>query len=53
MKSKKDANEIKEVKSLIKKIRKEYGKSCPELNIDCAVCKATILVSYLEWHLDN
>lgn len=53
MKTTKDAEEIKEVKSLIKKIKKRYGKPCPDLNVECAACKATILIAYLNWHLDN
>ncbi len=53
MKTTKDTDDIKEVKSLIKKIKKGYGKPCPELNVECAACKATILIAYLNWHLDN
>ena len=53
MKQVENKAEIKEVKSLIRKIRKGYGKSCPELNMDCPVCKATILIAYLGWHLDS
>lgn len=51
--NKKDREEVKAVKRLIKDIKKEYGANCPELNIDCGSCKAQLLISMLEWHSDN
>lgn len=51
--NKKDKEEVAMCKKLIKSLVKGYGKPCPELNIDCAVCKTTLLVSLLEWHISN
>lgn len=51
--NKKDKEEAKVVKKLIKDLKKGYGADCPELNIECGSCKAQLLISMLEWHLDN
>lgn len=48
-----EKEEIKSIKRLIKDIKKGYGANCPDMNIECGSCKAEILISLLEWHLDN
>ena len=51
--NKKDKEEAKVVKKLIKSLKKGFGANCPELNIECASCKAQVMISYLEWYLDH
>lgn len=50
--TKQEKEEVKSVKKLIKNIKKGFGGPCPELNIECGTCKATVLIAHLEWYVD-
>lgn len=45
--------EIVAVKKIIKNLKRGFGANCEELNVDCASCKAQVMISYLEWYLDG
>lgn len=38
--------------SLIKSLRKDFGKPCKEVDIECGVCKAYQLIAYLNWYIE-
>lgn len=47
----------KQVLSIARKLRieiqKGFGKSvCRELHLDCASCKAQVLIGHLNWYID-
>lgn len=48
-------NEVKTrqtIESLVKKLKRERGPTCGELNLDCPACKFSMLIGCLEWYLD-
>ena len=40
------------INAIIKDIKTNFGPRCKEENIDCGICKAYRLISYLEWYKD-
>lgn len=43
---------IKRVKTLLRELRRGFGKPCKELHAECAGCRGNILIGYLNWYLD-
>ena len=49
----KPKDKLEVVSQTIKLIEKEFGtKVCADVDIDCANCKAQILLGYLNWYLE-
>ena len=40
------------INAIIKDIKRDFGPRCKEENIDCGICKAYRLISYLEWYME-
>ena len=48
-----DSKELKLVKLFKRNIQRGFGKRvCKELHLDCANCKAQILIGSLNWYVD-
>ena len=45
--------EIKDIKKLIKEIKKDYSMDCYPDNVkDCASCEAKVVIAFLERHIE-
>jgi hypothetical protein len=48
-----DIKKIQLAESVKKNIQKGFGKTvCKELHLDCASCKAQVLIGHLNWYID-
>ena len=51
--AKKNKNESLLAKLVKKNIQRGFGKRvCKEMHIDCANCKAQVLIGHLNWYID-